>query len=97
MIRSDTTLASRGRSSGSTARQSLTSVDQLPLGPAAVQPVERIGCVALSRLAEDLAGIASREGRRTRDDLAEDRAQREDVGPFVDHASVSPRACSGGM
>ena len=49
-------------------------------------------------LAEDLARGPAGEGRRAGEDLAEDRAQGEDVGPLVDPVDLAPgllgRPCS---
>ena len=69
---------------------------ELKVGTAMLQPGQRRGRVRPPRRSKDLARPAARERRRAGQDLAEDRAQREDVGPAVD-ASVSPRACSGAM
>ena len=95
MIRSATTPASRGRSSGSTRQAVLGQGDQLGLGPAGVQPGQGVGRVAPRRLAEDLARGPAREGRLAGEDLAEDRAQREDVGPLVDPVDLAPGLLGG--
>ena len=73
----------------------LRQANQLGLGSAAVEPSQGIGRVAVGCLAEDLGGIMSREGRRTCEDLAEDRAQGEDVGPRVDPDESRPRLLGG--
>ncbi len=69
--------------------------DQLGLGPAAVQAPQGVGRVAVGRLAEDLRRGPARERRRPREDLAEDRAQGEDVGPLVDPVGLAPRLLGG--
>ena len=96
MIRSATTPASRGRSSGSAARQSLARATSSASAP---QASSRARASAVSpRIA--LRRTSSRAppgvGRLAGEDLAEDRAQAEDVGPLVD-ALDSPPACSGAM
>ena len=78
------------------ARQAvLRQGDQLGVGPAGVQPGQGVGRVARGRLAEDLAGGAARERRLAGEDLAEDRAQREDVGPLVDPVDLAARLLGG--
>ncbi len=69
--------------------------DQLGLGTAGVQPGQGVGRLAPRRLADDLAGGPAGEGRRAGEDLAEDRAQREDVGPLVDHLGLAPGLLGG--
>ncbi len=72
------------------ARQAvLRDGDQLGVGPAGAQAGRRVGQVAQRRLAEDLARGAAQEGRLAGEDLAEDRAQREDVGALVDPVALA--------
>ena len=90
MIRSATALASRGRSSGSAARQSLASAIKSTSAPQPPEPLEGFGGFAPRCLAEDLARGPARERRRTREDLGEDRPECEDVGPLVDQVNLAP-------
>ena len=83
--------ASRGRSSGSAARQARARAEQLGVGAAGVQPGEGVGQVAARGLALDLAGTAAGEGGPAGEDLAEDRAQGEDVGPLVHPIDLAAR------
>ncbi len=89
MIRSATALALRGRSSGSRRQAILRQGDQLGVGPAGVEPGRCVGQVAQRRLALDLAGRAAQERRLAGEDLAEDRAQGEDIGPLVDPVDLA--------
>ena len=84
VIRPATRPASRGRSSGSTARQSFARETSSASAPQLVQPRHGVGRVAPHRLAEDFHGAAPGIGRLAGEDLAEDRAQTEDVGTAVD-------------
>ena len=77
-------LAGVGRAASRLGRQAaLRQADQLRVGPAAVQPAERLGQVALLAWRRRLADAAG-EGRLAGEDLAQDRAQAEHVGPLVE-------------
>lgn len=69
--------------------------DQFPIRCACIEPFQCIGQIALRRLALDLARGPAGEGRLSREDLAEDRAQREDVGPLVDHVDLAASLLGG--
>ncbi len=89
MTCSATAPACRGRSSASRRQAVAGDGDQLGVGAAGVQAGAGVGQVAQRRLAEDLARGAAEEGRAAGEDLAEDRAQREDVGALVDPVALA--------
>ena len=77
------------------ARQSFASATSSASAPQPSSRAERVGQVAPRRLALDLARRPARERRLARQDLAEDRAQGEDVGPLVDPVDLAPGLLGG--
>ncbi len=71
-------------------------IHQFGIGPAAIEPGESVGRVAHCRITQDLAGSGAQKGRLAGEDLAEDRAQSENIGTLV-HLVYLAGACSGAM
>ena len=63
--------------------------DELRIGAAAVEPRGGIGQIAVGRLAADFLARSTQIRRLAREDLAQDRAQAEDVGATVEVGDVA--------
>src|SRR4029078_4912448 len=72
-----------------------TEREELGLRPAGLQPSQDFREIASRRPVADLMAIAAEERRLAGEDLAEDRAQGEDVGPLVDLVPLAARLLGG--
>ena len=90
VIRSRTAPAWRGRSGGSAARQSRARATSSASAPQASSRAQGLGRVAAGGLALGLGRGPAGERGRAGQDLAEDRAQGEDVGPLVHRVDLAP-------